>query len=172
MTATIIDTAKRVIHKRTDYRTLLFACCLLFVEWFDFSSFYMLLSLLSVVLFPTNAAKNTTYLLAIFTIGQLCRPLGGMVFGFVGDRYSRRLSFLLSCGSLCGVSILFALLPSYKKMGFTGLFLLVLVRIVQAIAMSGFMNTLVLLTDNIRPKARIMSISVVNSIGGDRKSVV
>ena len=59
------------------------------VEWYDFTLYLYLATVLSRVFFGGGEAALITTL-AAFAIAYLLRPLGGIAFGYVGDRFGRR----------------------------------------------------------------------------------
>ena len=65
------------------------------VEWYDFTLYLYLATVLSRVFFGGGETALITTL-ATFAIAYLLRPLGGMVFGHIGDRFGRRRTILLS----------------------------------------------------------------------------
>ena len=67
------------------------------LEWFDFGLYIYLAPLLGRHFFPAASLQTTTFeALAIFAAGFICRPLGGIFFGFLGDRFGRVMSLRLS----------------------------------------------------------------------------
>ena len=65
------------------------------VEWYDFTLYLYLATVLSRVFYGGGAvALGTT--LAGFALAYLMRPLGAIAFGHIGDRYGRRRMMLLS----------------------------------------------------------------------------
>ena len=68
-----------------------------FVEWFDYAAYGYLAAVISTVFFPE--ADKTTALLAtfaVFAISFLVRPLGGVVWGHIGDKVGRKAALSLS----------------------------------------------------------------------------
>ena len=61
------------------------------LEWYDFALFGVLAPVIAAKFFPSAdplAGLINSY--AVFAIGFLARPLGGMIFGHIGDRFGRR----------------------------------------------------------------------------------
>ena len=79
------------------------------VEWYDFTLYLYFATVLSRVFFGAGeAALSIT--LATFAIAYLLRPLGGFVFGHIGDRYGRRRTMLLSVALMTATMLGTALL--------------------------------------------------------------
>ncbi|MDN7352061.1 glycine betaine/L-proline transporter ProP [Acetobacter senegalensis] len=108
------------------------------MEWFDFGVYGYIAVTLGRVFFPSN--DPTAQLLATFatfTVAFLVRPVGGMVFGPLGDRYGRQkvLAFTMVLMALGTFSI--GLIPSYHCIGLGAPALLLLARLVQGFSTGG-----------------------------------
>ena len=83
------------------------------VEWYDFTLYLYFATVLSRVFFGSGeAALSMT--LATFAIAYLLRPLGGFVFGHIGDRFGRRRTMLLSV-ALMTVTMLGTALAAHAR---------------------------------------------------------
>jgi len=108
------------------------------MEWFDFGVYGYLAVTLGQVFFP--ASSPTAQLIATFatfTVAFLVRPLGGLVFGPLGDKYGRQkvLAFTMILMALGTFSI--GLIPSYDSIGMWAPALLLLARLVQGFSTGG-----------------------------------
>src|ERR1700733_15731374 len=81
------------------------------VEWYDFTLYLYFATVLSRVFFGGGETALITTL-ATFAIAYLLRPLGGMVFGHIGDRFGRRRTILLSVAVMTIAMFGTALLPT------------------------------------------------------------
>lgn len=109
-----------------------------FVEWFDYAAYGYLAATISTVFFPQ--ADRTTGLLAtfsVFALSFLVRPLGGFVWGHIGDKVGRRSALSLSIVIMSVATFCIALLPTYEAVGLLAPLLLLLVRLVQGFSASG-----------------------------------
>ena len=93
------------------------------VEWYDFTLYLYLATVLSRVFFGGGETALITTL-ATFAIAYLLRPLGGMVFGHIGDRFGRRRTMLLSVAIMTVTMFGTALLPTRAQAGATAGWLL------------------------------------------------
>jgi MHS family alpha-ketoglutarate permease-like MFS transporter len=112
------------------------------VEWFDFYIYSFCALYFSSQFFPkgdpTSQLLNTA---GIFAAGFLMRPVGGWLFGRIGDRFGRRTSMLISVLMMCGGSLLIAVLPTYAQIGTAAPFLLLLARLFQGLSVGGEYGT-------------------------------
>nr|WP_256372705.1 MFS transporter [Roseibium sp. RKSG952] len=108
------------------------------LEWFDFALYGYLAQYIGPLFFPS--ADPLSSLLAVygtFAAGYLARPLGGMVFGHIGDVFGRRYVMLISI-MMMGISTgLIGLLPTVDQVGPLAGVLLIFLRILQGISVGG-----------------------------------
>ena len=109
-----------------------------FVEWFDYASYGYFATVIAAVFFPEiapQAALLATF--AVFAISFVIRPIGGIVWGSIGDRIGRKTALSWSILIMSGATTVIALLPSYHQIGMLAPVLLLLVRMVQGFSASG-----------------------------------
>lgn len=116
------------------------AACLIgnVLEYFDFALYGFFAATLGATFFP-GGSTSTQLLqsLAVFGIAFLMRPLGGLVFGMIGDRAGRRLSLSISITVMGVATALIGLLPTYAAIGVAAPTLLVILRCVQGVSVGG-----------------------------------
>ncbi|USA14853.1 MFS transporter [Stenotrophomonas maltophilia] len=108
------------------------------MEWFDFGVYGYLAVTIGQVFFPSsNPTAQVIAAFATFTVAFLVRPLGGLVFGPLGDRYGRQkvLAFTMILMALGTFAI--GLIPSYERIGIWAPVLLLLARVVQGFSTGG-----------------------------------
>ncbi|NQY42025.1 MAG: MFS transporter [Legionellales bacterium] len=108
------------------------------LEFYDFIIFGFFASTFAPLFFPAeNIFLSTLWSYTAFAIGFIFRPLGGLLFGHMGDRLGRK-SALSSSIILMGFStLLIGILPTYEQIGVLAPLLLVLARIMQGISAGG-----------------------------------
>jgi MHS family proline/betaine transporter-like MFS transporter len=109
-----------------------------FVEWFDYAVYGYLAATISSVFFPEadrQAALLATF--GVFAVSFFVRPLGGFVWGHIGDRLGRRKALSLSIVIMSVSTFCIALIPGYASIGVMAPILLLLVRIVQGFSAAG-----------------------------------
>ncbi|MGV3481781.1 MAG: MFS transporter [Sphingobium sp.] len=124
------------------------------VEWYEFFLYGTAATLVFGKLFFPNSGNELDGIIAAFAtyaVGFIARPLGGVVFGHIGDRIGRK-SLLQFSLVLIGVStFLMGCLPVYSSIGYWAPALLVLLRFVQGFALGGEWGGAVLLVTEHSP---------------------
>jgi len=108
------------------------------VEWYDFALYGYLAVIIGRLFFPTE--DPTASLLAsygVFAAGFIMRPLGAVVFGWLGDTIGRGRTMLISVAMMAFPTIMLGLLPDYNSIGIAAPILLILVRLVQGLSVGG-----------------------------------
>ena len=109
-----------------------------FVEWFDYAVYGYLAATISQAFFPeTDRQTALLATFAVFAISFFIRPLGGFVWGHIGDRLGRRTALSLSILIMSGATFCIALIPSYAVIGVGAPILLLAVRVVQGFSAAG-----------------------------------
>ncbi|AMB41911.1 MFS transporter [Arthrobacter sp. TES] len=109
-----------------------------FVEWFDYAVYGYLAGIISTVFFPES--DRQTALLAtfgVFAISFFVRPIGGFIWGHIGDRIGRKQALSLSILLMSVATFCIALIPGYATIGVMAPILLLLVRVVQGFSAAG-----------------------------------
>ncbi|EMY36204.1 arabinose efflux permease family protein [Arthrobacter crystallopoietes BAB-32] len=109
-----------------------------FVEWFDYAVYGYLAATISVVFFPESDPQTALLAtFALFAVSFLVRPIGGFVWGHIGDRVGRRTALSLSILIMSAATFCIALIPGYATIGIWAPALLLFVRIIQGFSASG-----------------------------------
>jgi len=106
-------------------------------EWFDYGIYAYGVSYIAAALFPGEAAEATLFALATFAISFLVRPLGGLFWGPLGDRYGRKAVLGITIVLMAAATVGVGLIPSYAAIGFWAPLLLVLLRMIQGFSTGG-----------------------------------
>ncbi|MDQ7263173.1 MFS transporter [Paracoccus sp. PS-1] len=109
-----------------------------FVEWFDYASYGYFATVIAHAFFPEIAPTSALLAtFAVFAISFIIRPLGGIIWGAIGDRVGRRTALSWSILIMSGATTVIALLPSYHQIGMLAPVLLLVVRMVQGFSAAG-----------------------------------
>jgi MHS family proline/betaine transporter-like MFS transporter len=126
------------------------------LEWYDFALFGFFAREIGAHFFP--ATDPTASLLAAFgtfAAGFLMRPVGGALFGWVGDRFGRKQALIWSVLAMAFPSFFIGLLPGTETIGLAAPVLLLLFRLMQGLAVGGeYMASAVFLVEGSQPGRR------------------
>lgn len=109
-----------------------------FVEWFDYAAYGYLAATIALVFFPEDEGRSALIkTFGLFALSFLIRPIGGVVWGHLGDRYGRKRTLSLSILMMSGATFLIALLPGHAAIGAAAPALLFSLRLVQGFSAAG-----------------------------------
>lgn len=112
------------------------------LEWFDFSVFGYLAEEIGELFFPEgDAAADLLRSFAFFAGAFFMRPLGGLLFGHVGDRIGRKRALMLSIVTMALSTCCMGCLPTYKSVGAWAPILLAVARLFQGLSVGGQLGT-------------------------------
>ena len=124
-----------------DVRTVITASSLgTLFEWYDFFIYGTLAAsgIIGRVFFPPgNEQLQMLLAWAGFAVGFGFRPLGAMLFGYLGDRYGRKYTFIVTIVLMGAATAGVGLVPSYAAIGWLAPALIILLRILQGLALGG-----------------------------------
>ena len=126
------------------------------LEWFDFMIYATAAALVfGHLFFPTlGGGSGTIASFATLAVGFLARPVGGILAGYVGDRWGRKVP-LVGAMAIMGVStFMIGVLPTYEAIGFWAPILLVVARLIQGIGVGAQWGGAAMLLVEHAPKAR------------------
>ncbi|MFH8485977.1 glycine betaine/L-proline transporter ProP [Streptomyces longisporoflavus] len=108
------------------------------MEWFDFGVYSYIAVTLGKVFFPSgNPTAQLLSTFGAFAAAFLIRPLGGMVFGPLGDRIGRQKILALTMIMMAAGTFAIGLIPSYASIGVGAPILLLIARLVQGFSTGG-----------------------------------
>ena len=141
-------------HKPLSKRSMAVAAFSTIVEWYDFTLYLYLATVLSRVFFG-GGEGSLSITLGGFAVAYLMRPLGAAVFGHVGDRHGRRRMMLLSMAMMTAAMLATAFLPTYAAIGAGSGWLLLALRCVMAFSVGGeYTGVVAYLMEGAAPRRR------------------
>jgi MFS family permease len=137
------------------------------VEWYDFFLYATAAGLVfNKVFFPGESSLVGTLLaFATFAVGFVMRPIGGLVFGHIGDRVGRKRSLALTMLIMGAATALIGVLPTAAQIGAWAPVLLLLLRMLQGFALGGEWGGAVLLAVEHSPADRRGRYGAIPQIG-------
>lgn len=131
-------------------------------EYYDFFAYGTAAVLFFGQLFFPSADPliSTLAAFATYAVGFLARPLGGIVFGHIGDKVGRKKALVITIlivglGTFC-----IGLLPTYEKIGIWAPIALILIRVLQGFGVGGEQAGAVLMTAEYSPPSAVVSTPV------------
>jgi len=108
------------------------------LEYYDFMLYGFFATILAPLFFPhENPTLSLIASMASYGVGFLARPLGGLFFGHLGDRWGRKNTFSLSLLLVTIPTLCIGLLPSYQQIGIWAPILLVMCRLLLGFCLGG-----------------------------------
>lgn len=108
------------------------------LEYYDFTLYGFFAAYLSPFYFPSD--NPTTSLIAsfgAFAAGFFMRPIGGLIFGHLGDKYGRKKALFFSIFLITLPTLVIGILPTYSSIGLLAPLTIVICRLAQGICTAG-----------------------------------
>lgn len=120
------------------------------LEWYDFALYGYFATIIGKLFFPSTsdfASLMATF--GVFAAGFLMRPLGGIIFGYIGDKIGRRNAMMWSIYIMAIPTAAIGALPTFESIGFFAPLLLTIIRLLQGISMGGgFTGAMIMVVEN------------------------
>ncbi|WP_370329055.1 MFS transporter [Mycolicibacterium hippocampi] len=106
-------------------------------EWFDYGLYAYGVTYISAAIFPGDTTEATLFALMTFAVSFLVRPLGGFVWGPLGDRLGRRQILAITIVLMASATFCVGLVPTYDMIGFWAPVLMIALRMIQGFSTGG-----------------------------------
>ena len=108
------------------------------LEFYDITLYGFFSSLFAPLFFPSiNPTLSLMASLGAFAAGFLMRPLGGIFFGYIGDRYGRKKALVIAIFLVTLPTVMIGLAPTYAEIGILAPLIIILCRLLQGICVGG-----------------------------------
>lgn len=108
------------------------------LEYYDFTVYAVFIVAIGKAFFPVNSDfVQLIASLGIFAVGFVTRPIGGIIFGYIADKHGRRVSLITSMLGMTIPTFTMGLIPAYSDIGYYAPAILVLMRLIQGMCISG-----------------------------------
>jgi MFS family permease len=108
------------------------------VEYYDYSLYGFSAGIIASKFFPySDHLTGLINVFAVYAIAYLSKPIGSLVFGYIGDHYGRKIALSTTIIGIVIPTIFIGLLPEYSVVGSWGPFILVICRFMQGIFIAG-----------------------------------
>ncbi len=142
-----------------------------FLEYFDLMLYVHMAVLLNELFFP-KTDPHTASLLAAFAFCStyIFRPIGALIFGFIGDNVGRKVTVILTIMFMSLSCVFMANLPTYAQIGIAASWIVTICRIVQGMsAMGELTGAQLYLSETIQAPAKYSAVALLafaTAIGG------
>ncbi len=107
-------------------------------EWYDYVLFGHLAPILGEKFFPeTDPSVALLQVFLVFAVGYLMRPLGGIFFGVIGDKFGRKVALSTSVMCMAIPTAAIGFLPTYETLGIVSTTIMIVIRMMQGLSMGG-----------------------------------
>ncbi|WP_174150253.1 MFS transporter [Microbacterium halophytorum] len=127
-------------HRKTPAKAAIASWIGTTLEYYDFAVYGTASALvLNHLFFSPELSTGLAVLLSMATlaVGYVVRPLGAFILGPLGDRYGRKFVMMLTLFGIGVCTFLIGCLPTYEQIGALAPILLVVIRIIQGLSVSG-----------------------------------
>jgi MHS family proline/betaine transporter-like MFS transporter len=156
--------------KEAERRTVIAGLAGNVMEWYDFGVYGFFAFAIGSQFFPSHdPATSLLASFSVFAVGFLARPMGGLLFGHLGDRLGRRFAVIASVVMMVVPTCLMGILPTYEQIGVAAPVILILLRLAQGLSVGGeYTTSMVLLVEEAQPKrrGRVGSFAPFGAFGG------
>lgn len=154
--ATVGDGVRPPARSAAEKRTMVASTVGTVMEWYDFNLYGLASALVfGPLFFGSSSVGGTLASFATFAVGFAARPLGGMLFGHIGDRVGRKHVLLITLFAMGTATTLVGVLPTHAAIGVWAPVLLIVLRICQGVAVGGeFAGATLLTVENAPPGRR------------------
>lgn len=114
------------------------ACIGNFIEYYDFVIYGYFAAVIAKLFFPTEDETVSLLLtFAAFAVSYAARPVGALIFGYLGDRYGRRLPLTVAILLIATCTTTIGLMPTYESIGIAAPIILTVARLLQGVSVGG-----------------------------------
>jgi MFS transporter, MHS family, alpha-ketoglutarate permease len=125
------------------------------IEWYDWNIYATFSAFFAAEFFTSgDASSELLSTLAVFAVGFVARPFGGLLFGWLADRTGRQPAMTLSVVTAAAGSLIIGVTPSAATIGIAAPIVLLLARLVQGLAQGGELPAAQTYLAEVAPPAR------------------
>jgi len=140
------------------------------LEWYDFTVYGFFATVIGALFFPDeDKVVQLISAFGVFAAGYLMRPIGGALFGYIGDKFGRKKALIMSVLMMAIPTTLIGFLPTYNSIGWYAALILIILRLIQGLSVGGeFTGSISLLVEMAPPNKRAFfgSWSTFGAFGG------
>ena len=108
------------------------------LEWYDFAVYGFMAAIIGKNFFPSgDEVSQLLAAFAVYGVGFLARPIGGVVIGRIGDTKGRKTALILTIMLMAAGTVLIGIIPTYATIGVLGPLLILVARLMQGFSAGG-----------------------------------
>ncbi len=108
------------------------------LEWYDFAVYGFMAAIIGKNFFPSgDEVSQLLAAFAVYGVGFLARPVGGVVIGRIGDTKGRKTALILTIMLMAVGTVLIGIIPTYATIGVLGPLLILVARLMQGFSAGG-----------------------------------
>ncbi len=108
------------------------------VEYYDYSLYGFSTGIIALKFFPElEKIQSLMYVFGIYAISYLSKPLGSLIFSFIGDFYGRLISLRITIIGIAIPTFTIGILPDFNSIGITAAYILIICRFMQGFFLGG-----------------------------------
>ena len=136
------------------------------LEWYDFAVYGYFAAAIGRAFFPEqDKVAQILAAFGVFAVGFVMRPIGGALFGHIGDRVGRGPALTLSVAAMAVPTFLIGVLPGYAQIWLAAPVLLTLLRMLQGLSVGGEYTTSIVFLVERAPRERRGLVGAVADLG-------
>jgi MHS family proline/betaine transporter-like MFS transporter len=125
------------------------------LEWYDFAVYGYLAPIIGTLFFPADdPVASLLAAFGVFAIGFAARPVGGALFGYIGDKVGRKPALLISVLAMGLATLAIGAMPTYDRIGAAAAFALVVLRVAEGLSVGGEYTGAIILLGEHAPRGR------------------
>src|SRR5262249_42915243 len=136
------------------------------LEWYDFAIYGYLAPIIGNLFFPANdPVASLLAAFGVFAIGFAARPVGGLIFGYIGDKIGRKPALMISVLAMGVATCAIGAMPTHMRIGAAAAFALVVLRIIEGLSVGGEFTGAIILLGEHAPAGRRARYAVWPELG-------
>ncbi len=124
------------------------------LESYDVVLYGLLAPVFAKIFFPDDFKHSLLAAFLIFSISFFVRPFGAVLWGYIGDKYGRKVVLITTLTMMSIVSAGMACVPTYQSIGIASTIIILLFRLIQGLAFSGELPTIMVMLYEVAPDNR------------------
>ena len=138
-----------------------------FLEYFDLMLYVHMAVLLNELFFPqTDPYTNSILSAFAFCSTYVLRPVGALIFGYIGDHIGRKATVVLTTMMMSISCLIMAILPTYAQIGIAASWGITICRMIQGLSTMGeVIGANIYLTEMMKPPMQYVSVGIIALVG-------